>query len=69
MAILKGHFLQNIVSIGFGGSVIATAIAINGIPDYIYSGSMIFLVSMYITGIKLASKSSVRAVFQAQYPR
>ena len=49
---IKGTY-KHLINFGFGGALIAAAIAINAIPDYLYVGYINFLIAMYITGIKL----------------
>ncbi len=50
---------KHLINFGFGGALIAVAIAINAIPDYLYVGYINFLIAMYITGIKLFGGKSL----------
>ena len=60
---------QNIIKFGLGGGLIAVAIAMNAVPDYLYVGCVNFLFTMYVAGLKVFKKRSCIEHFEADCSR
>jgi hypothetical protein len=46
-----------LVNSGYGGTICAYLIAMNGVPDYYYMNYFIFVIAMYIAGLRLFNRA------------